>query len=82
MAVAGYEVTDEDQTALSEMTAEAFDFFAAEVEARFDKAITGSPEGAQQQVMAQVVHAVWRDLNPGGLAYILAYKIPTQYLPR
>ena len=79
-AVAGYEVTDEDQTALGEMTEQAFDFFAAEVENRFVEAAAGISEAAKQQVLTQVVHAVWRDLNPGGLAYILAYKIPQKHL--
>ena len=79
-AIAGYEVTGEDQTALGEMTTESFDFFAAEVEARFSEAMAGSPEIEQQSILAQVVHAVWRDLNPGGLAYVLAYKIPQKHL--
>ncbi len=79
-AIAGYSVTDEDQTALGEMTKESFDFFAAEVEKRFSEAIGGVPEGTQQKLMQQVVHAVWRDLNPGGLAYILAHKIHQKHL--
>ncbi|MBC8496874.1 MAG: hypothetical protein H8D37_04360, partial [Chloroflexi bacterium] len=83
-AIAGYDVTDEDQTALGEMTADSFDFFAAEVEARFNQAMSAALESAsveaQQQVLGQVVHAVWRDLNPGGLAYILAHKIPQKHL--
>ena len=79
-AIAGYAVTDEDQSALGEMTVESFDFFAAEVEKRFSEAMTGVSEGAQQQIMQQVVHAVWRDLNPGGLTYILVHKIPNKHL--
>jgi len=83
-AVAGYTVTDDDQTALGEMTEEAFDFFAAEVEKRFSQAKETLSEellsDAHQQLMQQVVHAVWRDLNPGGLAYVLAYKIPQKHL--
>lgn len=79
-AIEGYSVTDEDQIALGEMTEESFDFFATEVKARFEKAMLGNPKDAQQHVLAQVVHAVWRDLNPGGLAYILAHKIPNKYL--
>ena len=79
-ALAGYTVTDDDQSALGEMTVESFDFFAAEVEKRFGEAMTGVSEGAQQQIMQQVVHAVWRDLNPGSLAYVLAYKIPNKHL--
>ena len=79
-AFTGYAVTDEDQTALGEMTKESFDFLAAEVEKRFGEAAVGVPEGAQQKLLQHVVHAVWRDLNPGGLAYILAYKIPQKHL--
>lgn len=72
-ATAGYAVSDEDRAGLGEMTAEAFDFFAAEVENRF-------AEAAGQQTLAQVVHSVWRDLNPGGLVYVLTYKIPQKHL--
>jgi len=83
-AVAGYAVAENDQSALGEMTQEAFDFFAAEVEKRFSEAkATVSEEllsDAHQQLMQKVVHAVWRDLNPGGLAYVLAYKIPQKHL--
>ena len=79
-ATAGYEVTDEDQSALGEMTEEAFNFFAAEVESRFVAATTGISEAAKQQVLTQVVHAVWRDLNPGSLVYVLTYKIPQKHL--
>ncbi len=79
-ATAGYEVTDDDQVGLNEMTEESFDFFAAEVEARFGEATANNPEVVEEQVMAQVVHAVWRDLNPGSLVYVLAYKIPRKHL--
>jgi hypothetical protein len=83
-AITDYSVSPEDQIALGEMTAEAFDFFAAEVEQRFKAAMSNIQESAvadlQTQIMQQVVHAVWRDLNPGGLAYILAYKIPAKHL--
>jgi hypothetical protein len=83
-AITGYRVSAEDQIALGEMTTEAFDFFAAEVEQRFADAMSKIQKDAvadlQNQVMQQVVHAVWRDLNPGGLAYILAYKIPAKHL--
>ena len=72
-ATAGYAVSDEDRAGLGEMTAEAFDFFATEVENRF-------AEAAGQQTLAQVVHSVWRDLNPGGLVYVLTYKIPQKHL--
>ena len=72
-ATAGYAVTPEDQAGLNEMTPEAFEFFAAEVEARFNAT-------AENQILAQVVHAVWRDLNPGGLVYVLTYKIPQKHL--
>ena len=72
-AAAGYAVTAEDQAGLGEMTEESFNFFAAEVEARFAAA-------AEQQTLAQVVHSVWRDLNPGGLVYVLTYKIPQKHL--
>jgi len=58
---------------LSEMTPESFEFFAAEVEARL--AAT-----ADEQTLAQVVHSVWRDLNPGRLVYVLTYKIPQYHL--
>ncbi|MBC8333079.1 MAG: hypothetical protein H8E28_13950, partial [Anaerolineae bacterium] len=44
-ATAGYAVTPEDQAGLNEMTPEAFEFFAAEVEARFAAA-------AEQQTLA------------------------------
>lgn len=83
-AIAGYTVTEEDRALLSVMPEESFDFFACEVEARFGEAMADDPEGAlfeaQQEVTEQVVHAVWRDLNPGGLAYVLAYKIPNKHL--
>ena len=79
-AIAGYTVAEDDQAALGEMTQEAFDFFAAEVEKRFGEAAAGVNEGAQQKILQQVVHSVWRDLNPGGLAYVLAYKIPLKHL--
>lgn len=85
-AIAGYPVTESDQAALAEIPEESFGFFAANVEARLAEAldsgsVAASPE-AQQQVLKQVVHAVWRDLNPGGLAYVLAYKIPMKHLRR
>lgn len=83
-AMAGYPVTYDDQVALGVMPEESFDFFASEVEARLGEDWSGVLEGvaseAQQEVLQQVVHAVWRDLNPGGLAYILAYKIPDKHL--
>ncbi len=79
-AVAGYEMADEDQIALGEMTNEAFDFFATEVDTRFSEAKVDVPEAEHQSLLAQVVHAVWRDLNPGSLTYVLAYKIPQKYL--
>ena len=83
-AIADFTVTDQDQSALGEVTVESFDFFATEVEKRLGEAvskISGSALAeAQQKVMQQVVHAVWRDLNPGGLAYVLAYKIPQKHL--
>ena len=83
-AARGYEISDQDQNALGEMTAESFDFFAAEVEKRINEALAGFPESdiieAKQQILKQTVHAVWRDLNPGGLAYVLAYKIPQKHL--
>jgi len=85
-AVAGYPVIDTDQAALAEMQKESFDFFASKVEACLDEAMTSNSEAAspeaQQQVLERVVHAVWRDLNPGGLAYVLAYKIPMKHLKR
>lgn len=83
-AIAGYAVAEDDQSALGEMTQEAFDFFAAEVEKRFSDEKSTLSENllsdAHQQLMQKVVHAVWRDLNPGGLAYVLAYKIPQKHL--
>ena len=79
-AVAGYELADEDQIALGEMTKEAFDFFSNEVDSRFGEAKAGLPEAEHQSLLAQVVHAVWRDLNPGSLTYVLAYKIPQKHL--
>ncbi|NQU30494.1 MAG: hypothetical protein HQ525_07480 [Anaerolineae bacterium] len=79
-AVAGYEMADEDQTALGEMTNEAFDFFATEVDTRFGETKVDIPEAEHQSLLAQVVHAVWRDLNPGSLTYVLAYKIPQKHL--
>ncbi len=85
-AIAGYLVTDDDQIALGLMPEESFDFFASMVEARLGEAMAGDPEGAlseaQTEVLQHVVHAVWRDLNPGGLAYVLAYKIPNKHLKR
>lgn len=85
-AIAGHLVTDDDQTALGLMPEESFDFFASMVEARLGEAMAGDPEGAlseaQTEVLQHVVHAVWRDLNPGGLAYVLAYKIPNRHLKR
>ncbi len=79
-AIRGYDVSDDDQIGLGEMTQESFNFFAAEVEARFGAAIAENPQATEQQVMAQVVHAVWRDLNPGGLVYVLTHKIPHKHL--
>jgi hypothetical protein len=83
-ALAGYEVTADDRAGLAEMQPEAFDYFAAEVETRFNQALAESPDtmtaAAQQQLLNGVVHGVWRDLNPGTLAYVLAYKIPEKYL--
>ena len=72
-ATSGHSITAEDQAGLSEMTSESFEFFAAEVEARLAAAV-------EEQTLAQVVHAVWRDLNPGGLVYVLTYKIPQYHL--
>ena len=72
-ATSSHAVTEEDQTGLNEMTEESFNFFAAEVEARL--AVAG-----EQQTLAQVVHSVWRDLNPGGLVYVLTFKIPQYHL--
>ncbi|MBT7016652.1 MAG: hypothetical protein HN855_04420 [Anaerolineae bacterium] len=72
-ATDSHAVTPEDQAGLSEMTPESFEFFAAEVEARL--AAT-----ADEQTLAQVVHSVWRDLNPGRLVYVLTYKIPQYHL--
>ncbi len=72
-ATSDHAVTEEDQAGLNEMTPEAFEFFSAEVEARLSVA-------GEQQTLAQVVHAVWRDLNPGGLVYVLTYKIPQYHL--
>ena len=62
------------------MTKEAFDFFSNEVDSRFGEAKAGLPEAEHQSLLAQVVHAVWRDLNPGSLTYVLAYKIPQKHL--
>lgn len=73
-ATTNFAVTEGDQVGLNEMTPEAFEFFAAEVEARLAAA-------GEEQEVAQVVHAVWRDLNPGGLVYVLTYKIPQYHLP-
>ena len=62
------------------MTEKSFNFTSAEVESCFGEAIANNPEAEKEQVMAQVVHAVLRDLNPGSLTYILAYKIPQKYI--
>jgi len=74
-ALSGYAVAEAEQAALGEMQAESFDFFAAEVEARLNNI-----ENVTPQALQQVVHSVWRDLNPGSLAYVLAYKIPAKHL--
>lgn len=79
-AIAGYPVTDDDQIALGVMPEESFDFFASEVETRLGEAMAGNPEDVSSDVLQHVVHAVWRDLNPGGLAYVLAHKIPNKHL--
>jgi len=84
-AIGGYDVTEEERSALHEMKPDSFDFFANEVESRISKSMFGTPEivpfePENVRVMEEVVTAVWRDLNPGGLAYILAYKIPNKYV--
>jgi hypothetical protein len=84
-ALAGSEVSAEDQAALGEMKEEAFDFFAREVEARLNQAMPeNSPSGiagaVENATLKAVVQAVWRDLNPGSLAYVLATKIPQKHL--
>jgi len=83
-AIAGYPVTEDDQFALDVMPEESFAFFASEVEARLGEDMADLLDGAlseeQQETLQHIVHAVWRDLNPGGLAYVLAYKIPNKHL--